>query len=369
MKNLFSQLEKTCKVFIVSLLGLSFVGCNKKAAEKTADAKFELTDSMMNRIGIDTVKMHSINGILNLNGKVQADENRLVEVFPIVGGNVMAVNVELGDYVQKGQTLAVIRSGEIAEMQRQLVDAQTDVQLAENNVKVQQDLFGSKLATERDLVISKKELEKAKAGLDRIKQMFNIYQTNNLSEYLVKAPISGFVIYKNINRDMTLPPDRNNNIFTIAELSEVWVLADVYESEISKIKEGLTGDISTLSYPGVLFTSKIDKVYNVLDPTTKTMKVRFRIANANFKLKTEMLAMVSVQYNEGGEMISIPTDALVFDDNKMFVMVFNAKNDIETREVAVYKTTGSITWINSGLKEGEKVISKNQLFIYDALND
>ena len=354
---------------IVSLTSAALAACSDAIAVEDEKTGFFMSDTMMSRIQLDTVERHQVKNLLRLNGKIAADENRLVEVYPIVGGNVLAVSVELGDYVKKGQTLAVIRSSEVAELERQYIDAASDVQLGQKKLKVQQDLFESKLTSEMELVEARRELEKAEAALKRIKETFSIYHFEKGSEYHIKAPTSGFVIYKNINRDMTLPSERTEHVFTVAELDEVWVLAHVYESDAGKVTEGMEAEITTLSYPDQVLKGKVDKIFNVIDPQTKTMKVRIKLANQGFKLKPEMLAMVKLHHVEPIRLPAVPAQALIFDNSKEYVMVYKNRYNLETRQVELYKSTNEMAWIKSGLEPGEVVVSKNQLFIYDALND
>lgn len=375
MKNSTTLLVKIsaanlCRLIITLVAITTLSECTHYNTEPSGDSRtFVLSDTMLKRISLDTVTIKPVRGVLDLNGKIVADENRLVEVFPIVGGNVLMVDADLGDYVKKNQTLAVIKSGEVAEYDRQLIDAQSDVLVAHKNLSVKQDLYDSKLSSDRELVAAQKDLEKAEAALKKIQETFSIYNFNRQSEYRLKAPVNGFVIYKNITRDMTLPSDRSENVFTVAELDEVWAVANVYESDIWRIKEGMYVEVSTLSYPGEPIRGKIDKIFNVLDPETKTMKVRIRIPNPDIKLKPEMLAFVKAKYTESGSMLSIPSSALIFDNSRQYVVIFKDRYNIETREVEVYRTTDETTWIRSGLKEGDVVVSKNQLFIYDALTD
>ena len=358
------------RVTIMMLFLLAILGCHRSEQLVELDNKtFVLSETMLSSIGLDTVRVSTVKGVLNLNGKIQADENRLVEVFPIVGGNVMAINAELGDFVRKNQILGVIRSGEVAEYDRQLIDAQSDVLVAQKDLSVKRDLYESKLVSEREIIAAQKELEKAEAALKRIQETFAIYGFNAKSEYFLKSPIDGFVISKKINRDMTLPSGHNESVFTIAELSDVWAIANVYESDISRIEPGMDVQVSTLSYPGDVITGKIDKIFNILDPDTRTMKVRVRINNTDFKLKPEMLATTKITFSEAQSMPSVPSSAIIFDKSRQFVMTFKDRFNIDTREVEVYRSANGTAWIRSGIKDGEIVISHNQLFIYDALND
>ena len=375
MKNLTMLSEKNYSIRLIGTLGIivialmGFCSCSHPT-EKIADEQaFMLSDTMMKRIELYTAITEPITLQLKLAGKIVADENKLVEIYPLVGGSVAEVNVELGDYIKKGKVLAVIKSGEVADFERELIDAQSDLLVAQKNLKVAEDLYDSKLAAEKDVMTARNEVNKTQAELGRLKEIFSIYGIDKKAEYQVKSPISGFVVEKKVTHDMQLRSDKSDNIFTIAEINDVWVNANVYESDISKIQQNMVADVKALSYPDTLFTGKVDKIYNILDPQTKTMKVRIQLNNSNYLLKPEMNASVTLKYNEGGSMIAVPSEAVIFDRSKSYVMVFKDKFTIETREVEVYKQVGSITYIKKGLMDGEKIISKNQLLIYDALND
>lgn len=362
-----SFLNKTIVPLV--LLYMLGVGCKPKTIPDENKVTFVLSDTMLKRIELYDVKIEPIKLQLRLAGKITADENKLVEIFPLVGGNVAELNAELGDYVHKGQILAVIKSGEVADFERQLTDAESDYLVAQKNLHVTQDLFESKLASERDVMAAKNEVNKQQAELTRLKEVFEIYGIDKQAEYKVKAPISGFIIEKKINRDMQLRSDKADNIFTIAEINDVWVNANVYESDIAKIRPQMEAEVKTLSYPDDTFNGFVSKIYNILDPQTKTMRVRIKLNNQNYKLKPEMNATITLKYTEGGEMIAVPSKSVIFDKSKTFVMVFKDKFNIETREVEVYKQVANVTYIKHGLVANEKIISQNQLLIYDALND
>lgn len=357
---------------ILLLSGL-WTACSHGHSDDTgvpATAKgFALTDTMMSRIQTDVVKLEPIRSQLRLTGKVVPDENRVIKVFPLVGGYVRDVRAELGDYVQKGQVLAVIKSGEVASYDRELLEAQSDVRVAEKNLRIAQEMKEDKLNAERDVILAQKELERAKAELDRISEIFRIFSVNSKSEYVVKSPISGYVIQKEINRDMQLRSDDGAPLFVISQLNQVWIMANVNESDIGRTKLGLPATIQTLSYPDQTFRGEIDKIYNVLDPETKTMQVRIRLDNSKMLLKPEMHATVYIGMTEGGTMTAVPAKSVIFDKSKSFVMVFRDRQHIDTREVSVYRSQGDLAYIQKGLKAGERVISKYQLLVYDALND
>ena len=355
--------------FFVLLAGLAaLIGCHPKAEVQEATA-FMLSDTMMNRIRLDSVRVQPVRSELTLVGKIVADENRVIKVYPLVGGNVEEVKVELGDYVRKGQTLAVLRSGEVADLERQSIQAQSALLLAEKNLLVAQDLFESKLAAQPQVTVAQQEVDKAKAEVARIREVFRIYGLGKTSTYTVKAPIDGFVIEKNVNQNMQLRSDNADNLFTIGQISDVWVMANVNESDIGRVRLGMQADVQTLSYPDRVFQGHIDKVFSVLDPNTKALTVRIRINNTDQKLKPEMHATVTLRYQDGGQMATVPAGAVIFERSKNYVMVFRSRTDIETREVTLLKSLGDVAYVRVGLKPGERIISQNQLLVYDALND
>lgn len=291
-------------------------------------------------------------------------------MFPVVGGNVTRVFVELGDYVEKGQLLATIQSTEVAGYAKEMEDARNDELLARNNLKVAQEMYQGKLSTERDVLEARSSLEKAQSQTRRIAETYKIYNMRPGSIFEVRAPISGFVTEKNINQDMLLRNDRSDNIFDIAQINEVWAVANVNESDINDVAIGMDASVTTLSYPDKVFSGKVDKIFNVIDPETKAMKARVKLANPGFLLKPEMRATVKLTSEAGGQqMLAVPSNAVIFDNNKNHVLVFHDRNNIETREVDLFRQVGDITYVRTGVREGEKVITENQLLIYDALND
>lgn len=345
------------------------VSCSREKEKEEKEEPFSISDTMMKRIRLNTVRKCIVQNELRLSGKVVADEDKVLPIFPLAGGTVVEVNVELGDYVEKGKVLAVIKSSEVADYERQLDDAEANLQIAQKNADAADDMYKSKLIPEKDYITSQRELQKAKAELTKVNEIFKIYNIGKNSEYIIKAPISGFVIEKKINHDMQIRSDMSENIFTISELSDVWVLANVYESDISRISVGYDADITTLSYPDQVFKGKIDKIFNVLDPQSKVMKVRIKLNNKDNLLKPEMFASVVLSFSENKLLPCIPAKAVIFDKNKNYVMVFKDKSHIETREVEIYRTAGLNTYLSSGLVENERVISQGHMLIYDQLND
>ncbi|MBA9076277.1 efflux RND transporter periplasmic adaptor subunit [Rufibacter quisquiliarum] len=339
---------------------------NQIPSAALADKELCLTDTLSQLIKLDSARMQNVNNQLQLVGKIALDEKKVFKIFPLVGGHVQSVKVELGDYVQKGQTLAVIRSSEIAEFEQQRIAAQSALQVAQKNLEVAKDMAKSGLVSEQDVLAAQRERDIAQAEAQRMKQVFSIYSIGKGSEYVVKAPSAGFVVEKNVNADMQIRSDNDTNLFTISSMNEIWVMANVFESDIAKVKEGYAAEVTTLSYPDKVFRGKIDKIFNVLDPESRTMKVRVRLDNPDFSLKPEMFANIRIEYPEDKQLMAIPAHALVFDQSKNYVMVYRKRCDVEQREVKLYQTMGQTAYLTSGIEAGEQVVSKYPLLVYNA---
>ena len=357
-------------IALIFLSGTFIFSCKSHTTNTNPDSKtFVLSDTMLRTTTFAKAVLQPLKNELEFYGKITADNNKLIEIYPVVGGSVTKVYVELGDYVKKGQLLATIRSTEVAGFEKELNDAQSDVVVSKNNLKVAQEMFEGKLNTEREVLTAKSELGKSESQLNRIKETYKIYNLKPNSVYEVRSPISGFILQKVINEDMLLRNDHTNNIFDVAQIDEVWAIANVSEADIQQIELGYDAEVSTYSYPGKVFHGKIDKIFNVIDPDTKSMQVRIILNNPDFLLKPEMKATVKISNTLIEKMVAVPSASIIFDKSRNFVMTYKDRFNIETRKVEVYRQVGDITYINSGLKEGENVITHNQLLIYDALND
>ena len=346
----------------------SFSSCAGKK-EKKEVAVDEISDSLIKNMTVGIAKTTQVRSELKLTGKVTANQNKQLNVFALVTGTVKDVNVELGDYVQKDQVLAVIHSGDAADYERQYVEASATFEEAKKAKQIAEDMYASKLISSGDYLQAQQEYNKADAGLTKAKEMRKIYSLSNTSDYVVKAPISGFVIDKKINKEMQIRSDDADNIFTIAQLSDVWMMANVYETDIDKVKEKDTVAVTTIAYPDTVYKATIDKVYNILDPQSRVMKIRVKLNNPNYILKPDMYGNVVVNYSEPRKMLTISSGALVFDNSSNYVLVYKGGKNFIVQKVEVYKTIGPKAYIKSGLKENDKIVTSNQLLIYNTLTN
>ncbi|MGC5743214.1 efflux RND transporter periplasmic adaptor subunit [Chryseobacterium sp. NFX27] len=359
------------KYITLTMAALFILSCSKKEEEAKPQAKkgFELSNTMLKSVSLAKVEKKNIEDDYNFYGKISADKNSYIDVYPLVGGNVLSVNVELGDHVTKGQVLATIRSTELAEVQKDVSDAKTDLIVAQNNLRVAREMYEGKLNTERDVLEAKSQLQKAQDQMQRAGAVSTVYNVKKGNIYSVVAPISGYIVQKNINKDMQLRSDRSDNIFDVANLTNVWAIMNVNESDIEKISLGMKAQVSTLSYPDKVFDGKIDKIFKIIDPQTNAMQARVVLDNANGLLIPESKATIKISSSENNTALTVPSKAVIFDDNRSFVVMYKSRTDVKVKEIKVLKQVGDITYVSEGLSEGEEVITNNQLLIYRSLNN
>jgi len=172
----------------------------------------------------------------------------------------------------------------------------------------------------------------------------------------------------NITNGTAIRSDNNGGLFTVSDLKNVWVEANVYEANIGKVRQGDTVEVSTISYPDQVFQGRVAKLMDVLDPTTKTMKMRVVLNNPNYLLKPQMFATVTLNDDENKKAISVSAKALVFDNSQYYVIVITGNKNVAIRPVQVISNNGKVAYIKSGLAPGERVVASDALLIYGSLN-
>ena len=355
-------------IIVLVFLSISF-SCSEKKTIVEERPKYQIPDSLFRTLKIDTVTNCALENALTLTGKVAFNDEKVAKIFPMVSGNIMDVKVQLGDYVTKGQRLGVIRSSEMAGYGNDLVSSKTNLIVAKKNLDAAEDMYKSGLMSQRDYITAQAMYKQAESQLTRSNQVLSINGGSTNGQFIVKAPLSGFIVEKLINNNMSIRADNTNSLFTISDLKNVWVLANVYESNINNIHVGDLVSVTTLSYPGKIFQGKVDKILNVLDPTNKVLKIRVVLDNPGYLLKPEMFASVTVLSKSDKQSLCIPTDALVFDNSQHYVLVYNSKSDIKVTPVQVISTNANNTYISGNIQQGSLIIGSNAILIYNALNN
>lgn len=345
-----------------------FSSCNRDPQKPAEKPKYVISDSLFKTLTIDSVIECPVVTSLTLTGQVSFNESRVARIFPMVSGNISGVTVQIGDHVSKGQKLGVIKSGEMAGYGNDLVNSKTNLLIAKKNMDASEDMYKSGLLSQKDFITAQQLYKQAQSQLQRSNEVLQINGGSTQGEYIIRAPISGFIVEKTINNNMSIRTDNSNDLFTISDLENVWVWANVYESNISKVHLGDNVDVTTLSYPGRVFKGKVDQVLNVLDPTNKVMKIRVVLPNPGYALKPQMFASVTVINKTNEQSLCVPSDAVTFNNNQYYVLVYKSNADVRIIPVQIISANGDKSYIRGNVHPGEKIIASNVVLIYEALN-
>jgi len=304
---------------------------------------------------------------LLLTGKVEYDPDKIISYVPLISGIIEKTYFLSGDKVQKGQPLLDVRSTELSALQSEKRALEADEKVAERELRTAQSLFDDNVLSEKEFLEAQGKMKQIQASINKIKADMRIYgEDKDSGIFTVKAPMNGFIVQKNASTGRPISADQNP-VFTIADLSTVWIMANVYAGDLLFVREGMDVEISALSYPNEVFQGKINALSQVFDSEEKVLKARIIMDNTDLKFKPEMSVMVNLKDEQRHRLVSIPSDALIFDDNRFFVVVEVEADKFNIREVTLQGHHDKTTYLTSGLVEGESVVVRNQLFIYSEL--
>jgi len=365
------------KTLLPLLVGLVLAACGQKN-EETDKVPTSNADSSSSYL-TDSVRLMNPEDELTLNGTVTFDQDNVVRVFPLVSGKVEKTTASLGAYVRIGRDLALSGSGDISTYTNDYQPDKSDLEVAQQQLKNVSAQYKSGFASETDFLTAKNNVKKAQDELSKSANILRIYGGSTAGTgqpyFSVKAPISGYIVEKNVNTGQDLRADNQDPLYTISSLQQIWVMANVYEQDIPEIKQGQPVDLQVLAYPDKTFRGVISNVSSVLDEQARVLKVRIVLDNKDGLLKPDMFATIHVHLpntsaGKGGESLAVPQKAVVFDRDHYYVIVQTGKDKYEVREVNVMKNTTRFAFVKGGnLKPGDTVVTEGSLLVYNDLTD
>jgi cobalt-zinc-cadmium efflux system membrane fusion protein len=360
------------KLILLPILGLMLLyGCGKKEAIKeTKEDKFCIDKDLKEKITIEPVQKRAVSESINLTGNITYNNDHVVQFNSLVEGIITKTTFSLGDYVKKGQVLAEIKSTELNSMQAQSKSFQSQLAVAQRNLQSAKSMFEDGIASQKDLMQAQSELDVLKSSLENVRANLAMFSASSeRSVFLIKAPTEGYIVAKNISPGMQIT-DASEPLFTISDLKEIWVLVNVYTSNLKNVSENMPVDVTTPAYPGEIFKGKIAMLAKVFDAEEHVLKARIVMENKNLKLKPGMTADIVIDKSKGGDMLAaLPAKAVIFDNNRDHILIYKDDCTIETREVNPIIKNNNWIYFDKGVNEGEMVITKNQLLIHERLKN
>ncbi|MFD2557009.1 efflux RND transporter periplasmic adaptor subunit [Sphingobacterium tabacisoli] len=351
---------------------LLFVGCKQTSTSKedgvAKQDTFCLNDMLKKKTGIVAVEERPIMEQLTLSGKIEYNENDLVAFRSLLEGSVEQVQFELGDYVRKGQVLATIRSAEIQGLYQEKRNQENQIQLLKNQIQTKKEMLQDGLFSAPELLQMEHELEHARIELDRIVQSLALYRAVGSNSFQVLAPKDGYIIQKSISAGQNIVSD-SDPLFSISNLKEVWVMVNIYATNLRYVQVGDQVKVRTIAYPDQVYPGKIDKIYNVFDDNEHVLKARVVLSNPTLRLMPGLSADIIIDKNNSqGTALAIPNNAVVFHSNHEHIVVYKDDCHLRTLPITKVGSNEEYTFIAEKLQPGEQVVGSNALLIYEELN-
>ncbi len=327
-------------------------------------------------ITVEPVDEHPVEDTIVTSGTVTFDDLRVAHIFSPVSGRVTQIFAQLGQRVKKGEPLAAIQSPDIGAAVSDVHKAEADLIAAEHDYKRQKDLEKQHAAATRDVETAEDRYRQAKAELERAQAKARLLRTGQVDmvtqTYTLASQIDGEVMMRAVNPGIEVSGQYNNGqaaeLFTVGEIDQVWALGDVYEVDIPRVKKDAPASIKVISYKDRLFEGKVEWVQHVLDPVTRTAKVRFSFANPGAALLPQMYGTVYIKVDQR-KALAIPRSSILRlgDQRVVFVQTGDGpegKVRFERMPVDVDEYS-SDAWlpIRHGLDKGQKVVTKGAVLL------
>ncbi|MEQ1948582.1 MAG: efflux RND transporter periplasmic adaptor subunit [Bryobacteraceae bacterium] len=371
------------KRFLVVLISFALMtACEKKPEQKAEEPQekgpviVDMTIEAQDHVGLTVAQARKtqLTEFLQVTGSVQPSDSRVSQVRSLARGRVLDVLARVGDRVNAGQELARIDNIEAGELLSEEESARAELQRRQVQLATQT----KQLERVRRLVdigaAAPKELELAQSEQQEGEQSIRAQESviTGIASRLrrsgveanekrlpvttiVRAPFAG-VITKVLTASGELV-DSSHDLFTVADLSRVWVQAEVYEKDLGRVRVGQNAVITVDTYPGQRFVGRVSYISDVLDPQTRTAKVRCELPNPGLRLKLDMFATIRVPTSFSKTAIAVPDSALQQVDNENVLFIRKAATSFEMRRVKTGNNVDGQLEIVSGLKEGERVVT------------
>ena len=326
--------------------------------EKHED-KLRLSAAEVEQAGIivEAIRPQKVADHLELTANIAANQNRIAHIAPRIEGQLIDVKANLGDRVKAGQALALIDSVQMGEARAEYRRAQSELRLADASFKRIDRLYKEEVVPQRQWLEAKSAYERAQASADasteKLRMLGGLPDTGG-SNFVLTAPFSGVVIEKDAVLGELAKPDKS--LFTVADLSSVWIEANVAEKDVEKLAVGASAVIAVSAFPDEVFKGRVSYLADIVDKQTRTIRARIEIPNREGKLRIDMYAKATIDHAEAHDALVLPQDAVLMVEGRPTVYLATEDGFAPRRVELGARSKGRVV-IASGLKAGEKVVT------------
>ncbi len=310
-------------------------------------------------VKVAVVRAETVPDYLVVPGRIQADPTRVVRVFPPASGRLATMTVKLGDRVQAGETIAILQSSDIAGARADYQKARIDNERAEHAFERASVLYENQVLAEKEYQEAKADVETSRSELARTLQRVRMLgaDPDGASDRIeLTAPRPGVVI------DVAASPgelprslDNASPVCTIADLASVWAIGDVYEKDLAAFRVHAPASISAPAWPDAEWRGEVASLSDTIDPTSRTLKLRVVLPNADHRLKPEMFVSIRVLRSSTPKIV-VPPGAVVHEDGRAWVLVRESGQRYRRRDVTLGRTLDNGVEIASGLNVGDVMV-------------
>jgi membrane fusion protein, heavy metal efflux system len=351
--------------------------------EKKESGIVTLSPEKLQAAGIETkkVSLEPLSALISATAVIEFNADKLSKVSPRVSGRIIKLLASQGDRVKAGQPLALLDSVDLDQAWSEYVKAKGKVEMAKKSLSREETLFEKKISPEKDVIRARQEMGEAEADLNLSVEKFRLLgidvaameqQKNGNKESShplipLASVVNGAVIERTATPGEIVGPDKV--LFTVADLSALWAVIDIYENSLPLIHQGTGVKVSVSAIPEETFKGTISHVGDVVDEKSRTVKARVVVDNAGGKLKPGMFATVSIdakgQSNE--QVIAVPEDSLLLDGTSRYVFVATGPNTFSRRDVGVGRSLGNRLEVTNGLAKGDQLVVKGAFVLKSEL--
>lgn len=355
------------------------------------DNTFQPTASQWAALTIRPVERHAFRSEFPTEGKIAIDENLATRIFSPYAGRVTKLLAAPGDAVVQGQTVFVIEAADSVDAQKDFVAALGESNKARSQVNLASiierrlgSLYKEKAMALKDweeaqanLTTAQNNLRSSEVALQAVRNRLRLLGKTGAEidtfektgvitpEAPVHAPLSGTILQRKMGPGQYVNAGASDSdpVLLIGDISKVWLVAYVRESDVAKVQLGQGLKFTVLSRPDRSFEGTIDYIAPSIDASSRRLMVRATIDNSGGMFKPEMFASVTVLTDEGGPSPAVPREAIIYEGDRTRVWIASDERVIELRQVKLGISNGRLVQVLDGLKSGEKVITQGSLFI------
>ena len=301
-----------------------------------------------------------------LNARIAYDDNVTARVSSPVNGRVVKIGAQAGDAVRAGQPLLWLDAPEFSSAVADQSKSQADVRQKQAAFARAKSLFEGEVLARKDMESSQADLAQSQAESLRAQQrLANLTQGvgGDGGKYVLRAPLNGVVSERKANPGSEVRSDAPDALFVVTDPTRLWVIIDVPEKYIGKVRVGQKVEVEVDAFPGADFLGQIASIGEVLDPATRRVQVRCTISNPQRRLKPEMYARVTPITDESRKLVRIPNGAIITEGLYSFVFVEKEAGVFERRRVALGLQGREESYVKQGLNEGERIVGTGALLL------